>query len=230
MSPGGFGMKRLLVSVLTASVTLVGVLVAEPPAKRLTFVDLQAKANVKLADNLGSELPKGEQTFEGVQFRVGAAMLLLGSKPLKTERPEAIEGVQVGKAAAKLHLLHGTLYGNGSVIGQEGAADDPLYVPDGTRIAEYKVHYEGGATETIPVVYGEDVRDWWFTPASKGVKRGKVAWQGDNPLAKGLGSQIRVFLLTWENPKPDKKITRIDFVKGKETAAAPFWIAASLEQ
>jgi len=45
----------------------------------------------------------------------------------------------------------------------------PLFVPDDTLIGEYKVRYDDKAVETIPVVYGKDVRDWWFVEGEKGV-------------------------------------------------------------
>jgi hypothetical protein len=116
------------------------------------------------------------------------------------------------------------------VIGEEGKEGDPLFVPDDTQIAEYKVHYEDGSTETIPVVYGKDVRDWWFTEKSKGIKRGKVAWKGDNDLAKGSDSQIRLYLSTWENPHPAKAVARIDYAKRNDNPAAPFCVAISIER
>ena len=74
------------------------------------------------------------------------------------------------------------------------------------------------------------MRDWWFTENSKGVTRGKVAWKGENDLAKGLGSQIRLYLTTWENPHPTKQVVSIDYLKMGETPAAPFCIAATLEE
>src|SRR5262249_6045471 len=155
-----------------------------PEGKKLTFVDLQPQANQKLTDNFGSgregnnltQLAKGEQTFEGVRFKVEDGFLQLGSPLLKEEKPDKLEGIKVGKAFTKLYILHATGYGNGTVIGQEGKEGDPLYVADGTQIGEYKVHYEDGSTEAVPIVYGQDVRDWWYTENLKGVSRGKVAW------------------------------------------------------
>jgi len=216
----------------------LGAVLAAPADKKFAYVDLQPQANQKLADNFGSgregnnlaELPKGEQTFEGVKFKIEDGLIQLGSKLLKEQRPDKVEGIKVGKTFAKLHILHATCYGNGSMIGQEGKEGDPLFVPDDTLIAEYKVHYEDGSTEVIPVAYGQDVRDWWFTDNSKGVTRGKVAWKGDNELAKSFGGRVRLYLSTWENPKPAKKVVDIDYVKGKDTPAAPFCLAMTLEE
>jgi hypothetical protein len=60
--------------------------------------------------------------------------------------------------------------------------------------------------------------------------RGKVAWKGDNDSAKGLGSQIRLYLTGWENPHPAKRVTSIDYVKVGDNPAAPFCVAVTLEQ
>ena len=133
----------------------------------------------------------------------------------------------MGKKFAKLHVLHATGYGRGN--SDDGQEDDPGVIKDGTRIAEYKVRYDDGTSETIPVVYGQDVRDWWFTEASKGVSRGKVAWKGDNELAKGFDIRIRLYLTTWENPDPNKTVTAIDYVKTGDSVAAPFCVALTLE-
>ena len=83
---------------------------------------------------------------------------------------------------------------------------------------------------SIPVVYGQDVRDWWFTDKVKGVSRGKVAWQGENELTKEFGCRIRLYLTSWDNPHPAKKIASINYVKTQlDSPAAPFCVAITLE-
>jgi hypothetical protein len=211
---------------------------AAPAGQRFRYLDLQPHANQKLTENLGSgregnnlaALPKGEQTFAGVKFKIADGFIQLGSKLLAEARPNRVEGIQVGRTFAKLHLLHATGYGNGSVVGEAGKAGDPLFIPDNTQIAAYKVRFEDGATATIAVVYGKDVRDWWFTDKSKDVSRGKVAWKGENELGKGFASQIRLYLSTWENPHPAKRVVSLDYEKRGDSEAAPFCVAITLEQ
>jgi hypothetical protein len=219
---------------LTAAFWMVSVVHAPP--EKFIYVDLKPHFNQKLKDDFGGTegnnleaLLKGGRTFAGVNFQIGEGVIELPSKLLPKERPDKVEGIKVGKACAKLHILHATQYGNGSGIGQDGKDGDPLYVADGTTIAEYKLRYDDGTTASIPVVYGEDVRDWWFTDNSKGVKRGKVAWMGDNERAKDLSSRIRLYPTTWENPHPAKKIASIDYVKMGDNPAAPFCVAITLE-
>jgi hypothetical protein len=41
---------------------------------------------------------------------------------------------------------------------------------------------------------------------------------------------LTLYLTTWENPKPDKKIVAIDYSTTKETDCAPFCVAISGEE
>lgn len=228
-------MTRLL--SLTAALWLLSSLAPAAPPGKFTFVDLGPHVNQKLKDNFGSgrdgndlnALSKGGRTYAGINCKIGDGVIQLGSRLLPAEKPKKVEGIKVGHACAKVHILHATGYGNGSTIGQEGKDGDPLFIADGTTIAEYKIRYEDGKTATIPVVYGQDVRDWWFADGAKGVTRGKVAWQGDNELTKGFNCRIRLYLTSWDNPHPGKKIATIDYVKADDGPAAPFCVAITLE-
>ena len=81
------------------------------------------------------------------------------------------------------------------------------------------------------IAYGQDVRDWFYVEDEGAPSRGKVVWSGDNDRASLLGAKIRLYLTSWKNPKPDKKIISIDYVgKKDETPAAPFCVAISLEK
>jgi hypothetical protein len=174
------------------------------------------------SDNLNdlSDLPQGDQVFAGVPFRVGPKMIGLGSM-VKQDRPERIDGIRVGLAFKKLHILHATEFG-------EGMPGTERHVPDGTKIGEYTVHYADKSREVIPVLYGVDVRDWWFHALSKSPSRGRVAWTGTNAYARQLSANIRLYLLSWENPRPEVQVTHIDF-SSAQTAAAPFCVAISAE-
>jgi hypothetical protein len=195
-------------------------------------VDLKDKFTHKLTDTFGNDkregnfltIEKGEQTLGGVKFTIGEGVVQLGSK-VWHEMPEKVEGIKVDKKFAKLHILHATGYGGGPNM-----PGDPWYVQDDTEIGEYKLHYEDKSTETIPVIYGKNVRDWWFREDEKEPSRSKVVWEGDNELAKTLNSRLRLYLTTWENPKPDKKVVCIDYISRKDkTVAAPFCVAITLE-
>jgi hypothetical protein len=91
------------------------------------------------------------------------------------------------------------------------------------------VHYADKTTEKIEVAYGKDLRDWWTYKDTEKVTRGKVAWEGDNELAKKNDAKIRLYLYTWENPKPEKKVTSIDLVAADDTPCSLFCVAMTLE-
>ena len=216
--------------LLGALASLLALSAAVGAADKISYIELGTAANREIGDNLGSgfegnnlaELPTGEQTLEGRTFKIGPGLIQLGSQ-LLPQFPEKVEGIAVDKKFAKLHLLHATCWGR-----NEGT---PRFVKDGTLIGQYIVHYDDKSQEGIPIVYGEDVRDWFFDENDAEPTRGKVVWKGDNAVAKQVDCKIRVYALEWTNPKPDKKVVRIDYTSRKEeTAAAPFCIAISVEE
>jgi len=197
------------------------------------YIDLQTKANHKLTESFPgypgnnlAELPQGEQVLGGVKFNIGVGCISLNQK----YGPAKVEGIPVGRSLRVLHILHGTVNGEGGG-----------FVTAGTPIGEYRVHYDDGGTETIPIIHGEDVRDWWdwgwATAPDRSVvdvrgqasKRLKLAWRGTNELAKRFNRSdpIRLFLSTWENPSPDKRVVSIDYV-ATYTRTKPFCVAMSV--
>ena len=202
--------------------------VAEEPG----YIDLASKMNCKLTDDLGSgrpgnslsALPTGEQSLSGIKFKIGPGAILLGSTELQS-LPKKVEGINVDRKFATLHMLHATNFGGG--LNKPG---DDWYVKDGTLIGQYVVHYEDGSSEGVPVIYGEDVRDWWCVDGEAETSRAKVAWRGENNAASQFGAHIRLYASTWTNPRPDKRVLRIDYVSRKdETPAAPFCLALTVQ-
>jgi len=197
----------------------------------LSFVSLQAKTNHQLKESLNPDgkdnsfkgLPQGGQEFCGIRFQVGPGFIRLGGKQ-RTTLPRTMDAIVVGSVCHKLHFLQGTEFG---AFGGEG---HPFFVRDGTSVGHYVVHYADGSTGEIPIVYGEDVRDWWNWDKSKGVTRGKVAWTGKSENADEYNVTTRLYVTTWVNPKPDVKLDRIDFASAFETAASPFCIAITAEK
>ena len=223
-------MKRLLSAVVI--VVGVSLVIAAPlPEPKFAYIDLQAKTNHKLSDDLhtgtdGNDLkvlPRGEQMLGGVKFKIGDGFIQLGSKVLE-KMPAKVEGIPVGRTFAKLHILHATGFGGGP--NKEG---DAWFVKDGTAIGEYRVNFEDRTAAVIPIVYGQDVRDWFYVEGEMEPSKGKVAWKGANAFSKQVGAGIRLYASTWENPTPNKKVVSIDYLSRKgDTVAAPFCVAMTV--
>jgi hypothetical protein len=193
---------------------------AEPPSP---YINLKAKANHKLKDDFGTGrypgnnlagLPTGLKAYADVKFKIAEGMLHLGNDKLAT-KPAKIEGVKVGLPAAKLHFLHGTGFSAG----------------DGTVIARYVVHYEDKTKAEVEVAYGKDLVDWWAYPMQVAPTAGKLAWEGENEPAKGFDAKIKLYLMTWKNPHPKKKIVSLDFVAtATDSQVLPFCVAITAEK
>jgi hypothetical protein len=173
-------------------------------------IDLGPHVNQKLNERFhnyheGNDLaalPRGKQTFAGVRFMVGEGLVQLGAG-----KPDKVEGIKVGIQAEKLQFLQAC-----------GHNDGPL----NSTIGKYVVRYDDKTTSEVAVVYGKDVVDWWVQPGVADPTEGKVAWEGHNKL-----SLVKLFLTTWTNPHPDKRIVELDFVATKN---APFCVAITAEE
>jgi hypothetical protein len=93
------------------------------------------------------------------------------------------------------------------------------------------LHYADGTQHELEIVYGRDLRDWWHggrgDPAAE-VTQAKVGWTGSNPVADRYKASVRLFVRTYDNPRPEVEVVSIDFVS-KLTAAAPFLVAMTVE-
>jgi hypothetical protein len=206
-----------LVTVIAVSAAL-----AAPALDKVEFViiDLQEKANQKVnedfhgggvANNHLGELAKTKQKFEEIPFEIGEGLLQLSSKRL-ADFPEKIEGIKIGRTLDKLHIVHAC-----------GYFDD-----EKTVIGHYVVNYADNTTEKIEIVYGKDVRDWWTPPKTPNASRSKIAWKGENEPSKERNYTLRLYLTTWKNPKPGKKVVSVDYVSA-QSASAPFCVAMTAE-
>jgi hypothetical protein len=217
-------MRRWVILTGIGGLLLTGIgraVSVRPEKKEVVCLDLQPKANQKRQDNFHNwkapgnnlaKLPQGEQHFAGVKFSVGAKLIQLGGKGLK-DKPGQVAGIKVGRAFTRLHILHATGW----------------WAEEGTVIGSYTVRYADRTTRTIDIAYGKDVRNWWTSQDPKAVTRGKVAWEGTNAVVEKQGTKIRLFLTSWQNPFPKKKVVAIDYHATMKTNAAPFCVALTVE-
>ena len=194
-------------------------------------IDLSKYYNATLTDSLNSpaqvkennlaSLPKGRQLFSGVPFQVDGILVLSGKKNLewgRTEYPEAIKDIKVGRTVRQLHLLHGA----GGVYDQEG-----------TTIAKLVLHYGDSSERQIAIKTGEHVRDWWGDPAQAVTgESSELAWKGTNPAVKKYGGDkpgsLRIYKTSFDNPQPTLSVTSIDYVSTMQNSA-PFLISLTVE-
>jgi hypothetical protein len=188
------------------------------------FIDLSSQTNVKLTDEFHSgqsgnnlaKLPTGKQKMADVRFNIGTGVMQLGSANL-ADKPKMIEGIKVEHTADRLRFLHATGWG--------------FTVADGQVVAKFVVHYDDKTTADIELAIGRDLCDWWMSPERKDPTVAKVAWEGENDAAKAAGQKIKLYMTTWDNPHPKKKIVSIDYVATMpNTAVSPFCVAITAEQ
>jgi hypothetical protein len=123
--------------------------------------------------------------------------------------PEQINGIKVGQNCRRLHFLHATGWQS----------------PDGTRVGSYVVHYAGEEEQVIPIVYGEDVRDWnGSKDQTTEVTHGQLVWSAIN----NAGLHVRLFNTTWVNPMPEKEIVSLDYTSAMANSG-PFLVAITAE-
>jgi beta-galactosidase len=155
----------------------------------------------------------GLQTFADVQFDVRGVVQLAGRHLWREGFPRRVTAIPVGQKCSRLYFLHATGWS----------------VPEGTQIANFVVHYADGRRRFIPVLFGQDVDDWFGPVNGKSDHRNAViAWE-ETPSHRENARVHRLFKSTWVNPLPEAEITAIDYVSFM-TDAAPFLIAISVEK
>lgn len=156
-------------------------------------------------------LPPGMLRFGAVFFDVRGIVQVSGKRleAAGGHFPRTIEGIPVAQYCQRLHFLHAAGWRS----------------KDGARIGQYTVHYEDGQERTIPIIYGEDVRDWSTKgDPSTDLRRADLVWN----VVNGTGTPVRLFKTTWSNPLPEVRIMTIDFSSAMDDAA-PFCIAITAE-
>jgi hypothetical protein len=218
-------MFRLALIVL--ALTLNSIVTAED---KFQPIDIQPYKNHRLVEGTHTgheddmEIPPGEHEFGKVKFKIGEGLIMLGSKETVPQMPEKVEGIRVNRRLAKLHLLHATKFGGGP------NTSGHWHVDDGTVIGEYRINFEDNTAVIIPIVYGEDVRDWWFIKGEKTTSRGQVVWEAKDDLPTAIRAGRRLYMTTWDNPWPDKLVKTIDYSSKKDLLpTAPICVAITAE-
>jgi tetratricopeptide (TPR) repeat protein len=182
-----------------------------------TLIDLTAYYNAGLNEawHFGqgakgtdlAALPTGVQTLAGVRFDV-RGIIQLSSKRSQPWFPEKVEGIRIGQKCRTLNFLQATGW----------------MAKDGARIGSFVIHYADGQNQELPIVYGEDTREWHGrSDAVQTITQGKLAWSWP-----GDDLKRRLFISSRQNPLPDLEITTVDYISAM-TDCFPFLIALTVE-
>jgi WD40 repeat protein/tRNA A-37 threonylcarbamoyl transferase component Bud32/tetratricopeptide (TPR) repeat protein len=156
------------------------------------------------------------QLRTGVPFDLRGAVALAGKAgaehfPGVEKQPTLLSfaGIPVNRKLERLHFLHGT----------------SKHVPDGTVIGAYVLHYADGRTASFPILYGQDIRDWWGWQPAREKSGARPAWTWDKHNYPFKGP-VRLYQMTRENPYPEVEVKSFDFVSAR-TDCAPFLVAVT---
>jgi hypothetical protein len=220
-------LDKLSSRVLSSMMMGLGIAIAPyTPARELPGqiayqpIDLKTWANRGLADEVAGDgeggwsdegpdcdlrsFPTGQQTFGGVPFSLGppphsAIVLRSDSRPFAGRMPAGVT-IPIGSRVEGLCFLHGM-----------------THATDGEEAGRYQIEYADGRIHDIPLVAGENVRDWTSPPAllprEKGT-RSRVAWTGTTKAHP----VVCVFQMLWVNPYPETPVRAVRFANPKQKA------------
>jgi len=192
---------------------------ARLPQATRNLIDLSDYYNAALAqtwhggtaNNSLDGLAPGLLQLGGTVFDVRGIVQLSGQGLQREGRryPQRIIGIKVRQTCSQLHFLQAAGW----------------QTRDGTPIGSYVVHYADGRQQIIPIIYGEDVRDWNSNAdPSTELRRSTLVWSATNKASY----HVRLFKSTWLNPWPETEITSIDYLS-TVSESAPFLIALTAE-
>ena len=163
---------------------------------------------IDLGGNHLGDMPMGQQTFAGIQFHIQDGAILLGGRPEPPSgRPLQVAGIPVKTTFKRLYAFQTAQY---TIHGKK-------------EIGGYRLNYADGKSAVLPIIYGEDVSDWFFGMTPQ-VERARLGWSGRNGA-----SAISFYVTRYDNPHPQKTVTAIDFF-ATNIGAAPACVALTTEQ
>jgi hexosaminidase len=195
------------------------------PGPAFSIVRLDSHCNISRIDSgrsigwlglgRGNDLramPEGLVVMEATPYMVlpakleSPSVIMLGGRAMPASFPLRIDGIEVNATLTALNFLHGCAHSAG---------------PD-AKVGSYIVHYEDGKTSQIDLLYSRNISAW--NDQSSAMSYG-FAWRGKAQDGRLVG----VCDLRWKNPRPDVRVTAIDFL-AEDTEASPFLVALTAER
>jgi hypothetical protein len=181
------------------------------------LVDLSAFYNLEFGEELSCRLT-GIMTFDHTQFDARGCLFLTSGKFYPNRVPDQMLGIPVGQKGRRIRFLQGAFFGN-------------FDAPD-TLIGKYILHFADETVLERDLFLGRDVRNTWADPPPTGDPHFAVACilpdPKTNPEDEPHRASTRLYVMTCDNPHPDKEIVSLDFVSFRQLAA-PFLVAVTVE-
>ena len=160
-------------------------------------------------------LPPGQHEFEGTRFDLRGVIQLGTDVEDWTVFPRSVD-IPIHRTIDRFHVVHAITF-------------FPPKGGDGAEIGAYRLHYEDGAEAVQPILYGTHLRSFWkegdmVDECSDAI----LAWQWKEPARREIEKFHRIFMTTFENPRPEVAVTHIEFVSAN-TQAAPFLVGMTVE-
>ena len=167
-------------------------------------------------ENNWGTLPAGNVTLGGVPFDVRGVIQLNGRN---TEAriagliPRSVT-IPLNREVYHLHFLHAVQWGD----------------PVGTVVAKYRLHYADGSTAELPIEFERDVMAWWvgWNQPHGDLLRAKRVATGSNAALPGDQWSLALYLRSWDNPNPQRKVTSVEFESTMQNSA-PFIAGLTVE-
>lgn len=174
-------------------------------SQNFTTLDISAAANMGFADDVENDGKggwtdqgptndlscfdlKGENTLLGIKFNFivpsengGKSCIVLRGQ--NNEAFPTSAQIPVNAKGAGIYFLHTSAWPKGEV-------------------GRYRIVYEDGTEYVKPVVYNQDIFNWWATSSTN---TSKLAWTGSNDSTSTIG--LNVYAL--DNPYPEKTIEKV---------------------
>jgi hypothetical protein len=123
--------------------------------------------------------------------------------------PKEILGIPVGLKARKIYVLHATAW----------------HIDMGpTPIGEYRINYQNDQTISIPLIYKQNIWDWWGHIN----EHNNPVWKGTNEQARSKGMHLRLYQMEFNNPLHDVTINTIDLISNGK-GPGPMVIAITID-
>lgn len=168
-----------------------------------------------LENNWGT-LPSGNTVLGGVPFDLRGIIQLTGRNTEARAAgliPKSVR-IPIDRKLDRLHFLHAVQWGD----------------PVGTVVAKYRLHYQGGSSEELPIEFERDVMAWWvgWSQPHGDLPRARRVATGSNAALPGDQWSLALYLRSWANPHPDRRVVSVEFESTLQNSA-PFLAALTVE-